>query len=94
MCTLQNFDFFPCCAVVRHVRVGQKISDMSDVELPHVEGLSRNVTKLSLRSWMSRIVTPAYHSISAAQSRLWDNKNALSTVQIFVASLLAVIIHH
>ena len=33
--------------MVRHVRVGQKISDVNDVKLPHVEGLSRNVTKLS-----------------------------------------------
>ena len=35
------------CAVVRHVSVGQKISDVNDVELPYLECLPRNVTKLS-----------------------------------------------
>ena len=31
--------------VVRHARVGQKMSEVNDAELPHLEGLSRNVTE-------------------------------------------------
>ena len=43
ICTQQNFIFFSYCVVVRHARVGQKMSDLNDAELPHLEGLSRNI---------------------------------------------------
>ena len=47
ICTQQNFIFFSYCAVVRHARVGQKMSDLNDTELPHLEVLSRSVTEIS-----------------------------------------------
>ena len=41
ICMLQNLFFFSCCGVARHARVGQKMSDVNDAELPHLEGTSR-----------------------------------------------------
>ena len=44
-CTLQNFVFFSCCAAVRCARsvANKRVSDVNDAELPHLEGLSRNI---------------------------------------------------
>ena len=101
ICTQQSFIFFSYCVVVRHAHVGQKMSDLNDAELPHLEGLSRSVTEIShvLCPESAMVVVTHCHTCTSldfgAQNRLWNNKNTLSTVHIFFVELpLAIIIHH